>query len=80
MRLQLRAKESKLTLKVKIMVYFRALVGNGQIQTERRGLLSPTEVMPHWKWYELGNKTSHNYLYFGHVQCIEIREEKCITI
>lgn len=31
------------------MVYFRALVGNGQIQTERRGLLSPIEVRPHCK-------------------------------
>lgn len=62
------------------MVYFRALVGNGQIQTERRGLLSPIEVRPHCKQYELGNNTSHNYLYFGHVQCIEIRDEKCIAI
>lgn len=36
--------------------------------------------MPCWKQYELGNNVRNNHLYFGHVQCIEIREEKYIPI
>ena len=51
-----------------------------KIYRKRNRLFSPTEFMPHWKQYELGTHTSTSYLYFGHVQCIEIREEKCITI
>lgn len=51
-----------------------------KIYRKRNRLFSPSEFMPHWKQYELGKPICNNYLYFGHVQCIEIREEKCITI
>ena len=37
-------------------------------------------ICARWKQYEPGNNTSNNYLYLGHVQCIDIREGKYITI